>query len=297
MKVIKPTTMTSGALVSTTATETVLAWNSATSYALNDRALLTSTNLIYACIQTPCVNKDPATQPLYWSTVGPTNKWAMFDSQVSTATTATTTLTVVLDTGFVNSLAMVGLVGSSVTVSATDGAAGPTVYSTTVALDGAIILDWYQYFFEPFNTLSEIALTNIPTYTALRITATITGSSVAVGNLIFGTSYDLGMTEASPNIGIIDYSRKDTNSTTGVTTFAVRSYSKRMSVRSMIDTASLNKVQRVLTDVRATPCMWIGSDDTTTYAPLAIYGFYRDFSIDIAYATKCFCSLEIEGLT
>ena len=33
------------------------------------------------------------------------------------------------------------------------------------------------------------------------------------------------------------------------------------------------------------------------YAPIVVYGWYRDFGITIAYATRCMCSLDLEGLT
>jgi len=63
----------------------------------------------------------------------------------------------------------------------------------------------------------------------------------------------------------------------------------------MLPNTKLNKVQRVLADLRATPCAWIGTD-VAGYEPLTLYGFYRDFSIDVAYPTTSYCSLEIEGL-
>jgi hypothetical protein len=114
--------------------------------------------------------------------------------------------------------------------------------------------------------------------------------------LAIGSVYDLGITEYGAATGITDYSRKDTDAF-GTTTFTRRGFSKRMSARSLITTEQLNKTQRILSDLRATPCVWIGTPDTNTYSPLLIYGFYRDFSIDIAYSTQCHCSLEVEGLT
>jgi hypothetical protein len=96
-------------------------------------------------------------------------------------------------------------------------------------------------------------------------------------------------------VGIVDYSKKDTDAF-GVTTFTRRAYSKRMSAKMMLENAQINKVQRVLADLRATPCAWIGTD-VTGFEPLTVYGFYKDFSIDVAYATTSYCSTEIEGLT
>lgn len=110
-----------------------------------------------------------------------------------------------------------------------------------------------------------------------------------------GTFYTLGDTQYGASVGIIDYSRKETDAF-GVTTFVRRAYSKRMSAKLMLDNVQMNKVQRVLADLRATPCAWIGADDVT-YAPLVVYGFYKDFSIEVAYPTASYCSLEVEGLT
>jgi len=296
MKVIKPTAMTSAALVSTDATETNAEYNAATAYALDALCTMASTKRTYQCIQGPSTGNAPDTSPLWWADIGPSNKWSMFDSQVSTATTAATTLTVVLDTGYVNSLALIGVLGAAATISATDGAAGPSVYSRTIGLDGTVIGDWYQYFFEAFNQLGEVVLTDIPTYSALRLTVTVAGINVEVGQLLFGTVYDLGQTLAGATASITDYSRKDT-SALGVTTFVQRQFSKRMSARMMLTTAQINKAQRVLADIRATPCVWIGAEDTASYAPLVVYGFYRDFSIEIAYSAMSYCSLEVEGLT
>jgi len=53
-------------------------------------------------------------------------------------------------------------------------------------------------------------------------------------------------------------------------------------------------VKRLLSQYRATPIVYIGAD---AYASTILYGYYKDFSIDIAYPTISICSLELEGLT
>ena len=272
MKVVKPTVITSAMLVSTSAVELYGAWNAATVYALNAYCTLASSNRIYQCIQGPSTNNAPATSPLYWADVGPMNQWAMFDDKISTATTAPASLTVVLDTGFINSLALFGLVGATATITATNGAGGPVVYSATIGLDGTIVADWYQYFFEPFVQLGSLVLTNIPPYSALRLTVTVTGSTAAIGNLVVGTSYDLGDTQLGATVGIMDYSQKTTDAF-GNTTFAKRAYSKRNSVQVMFDNGQMTKVQSVLEGLRATPCVWIGVDDAKFLA-LLVFGLH-----------------------
>jgi hypothetical protein len=220
----------------------------------------------------------------------------MFDDQVSTSTISATPLTVVLDTGLCNSLALFGLVGNELDVTITDGSGGPTVYDETISLDGTFIYDWYQYFFEPYVQVEEVVLTDLPPYANARMTVTLSGSgNVQVGQLVWGTQYELGDAEYGATVGIIDYSRKDTDEF-GTTTFVERNFSKRMTARLMLDTAQIARVQQVLARVRAKPSVWVGVPDDVLFRPLTVYGFFRDFSIDIAYPTKSYCSLEIEGL-
>jgi hypothetical protein len=284
-------------ILSSNATEAYSAWLVGTTYAKNAK-VDHGTNYFNSLVNSNTGN-DPDTSPTFWENIGPDNKHAMFDGQVSTETTkATSPLTVTIACGIVNSVALIGLTGSSVTISVTDNGASPPVYTRTVGLDGTIILDWYMYFFEPFVQLGEVVLTDLPPYALGRITMTLSGGgAVAIGELIVGTVYVLGAvgTEQGATVGIIDYSRKDTDPDTGVTTFTRRAYSKRMSGQFLVANNQINGVQRILADIRAVPSVFIGSE-LTDYAPLVVYGFYRDFSIDIAYPTQSWCRVEVEGL-
>jgi hypothetical protein len=295
MKVIKPVALSDALFVSSTAPEADYAvYVPATNYAVGNRVIYN--HVVYESVQTPNTGNTPGLFPLFWAVVSPTNRWAMFDSEVSTQTALASPLTVVIKPGYVNSLALFGLEGTQLAVTMRDGAAGPVVYSKTVSLDGTIIADWYQYFYEPSVQKGEAVLTDLPPYADGHITVSITGGgTVKCGTLLVGTVYPLGDTQYGAQAGILDFSRKDTNATTGVTTFTKRKFSKRMSASMMLDNGQLNKVQRVLADLRATPCAYIGTD-FEGYEPLTIFGFYRDFSLDIAYPTTSLFSLEIEGL-
>jgi hypothetical protein len=297
MKVIKPVTVTDAMILSSNATEAYSAWLVGTTYAKNakvDHGIHYFNSLVNAN-----TGNDPDTSPTFWENIAPDNKHAMFDGQVSTETTkATSPLTVTVACGIVNSVGLIGLTGSSVTITVRDNGASPPVYTRTVGLDGTIITDWYMYFFEPFVQLGEVVLTDLPPYLNGQITMSLSGGgAVAIGELIVGTVYSLGdeALDQGATIGIIDYSRKDTDPDTGVTTFTRRAFSKRMSGQFLVDNVDMNGVQRILADIRAVPSVFIGSEETT-YAPLVVYGFYRDFSIDIAYPTKSWCRVEVEGL-
>ena len=295
MKVIKPRAFNPSMLVSTTATELVPAWSSATTYAAGDRVHVGG--YVYEGLAAANTNNAPATSPSWWVRVGPDNRSAMFDGQVSTATTqATGPLTVVLDTGYSGAVGLVGLAGTSVDITVTDGAGGPQIYSRSIKLDSSIVANWFDYFFEEFDLSGEVVVTDMPPYNDARMTVSINGTNVACGAIVFGTPYSIGDIEHGATAGITDYSRKDTDEY-GTTTFVQRAYAKRMNTRMLIPNGQLRKVQRILSDLRATPSMWIGSEDAQTYSPLIVFGWYRDFSIDIQYPTHSYVSLEVEGLT
>jgi hypothetical protein len=295
MRVIKPVTFNAGThLVSSTAVESAAAWAVGTTYAKD--AVVDFGTFYWISLVNSNTGNQPDTSPTQWALVGPDNTHAMFDEQVSTATASTSPLTVVLTPGSVNALALLGLVGDQVVVTVTDGAGGPTVYTKTVSLDGTLIADWYQYFYEPYVQISEVVLTDLVPISTARLTIALTGTgTIKIGNSSFGTQYAIGDAEYGAGLGIIDYSKKETDEF-GITTFVRRDFSKRLSARLMLENAQINRVSRLLSDLRATPAVWILADDTQ-YQAGTVYGFFRDFQVEIAYPVQSFVSLEIEGLT
>lgn len=300
MKVIKPVPITDANFVSSTVAETDhAAWSAATTYAIGDRVILTTGyHMVYESLQAGNLNHHPATDtssPPFWIEVSPTNRWAMFDAATSTASTAATSMSVVVTPGLVAGLALLDLTGVSLTVTVRDGVAGPVVYTATESLEFSEVADWYDYFYAEFQQREEVVLTNLPIYSTCAITVEITGPTVSIGTMAVGASYELGDVQTGATAGILDFSRKETDSF-GTTTFVPRAFSKRANVSLVVQNGGLNRLQRILSGLRATPAVWIGSGDPT-YGPLVVYGFYKDFSITIAYASHSLCSLDIEGLT
>lgn len=297
MKVIKPVTFTSSMLVSSTATESTANYNSATPYAKD--AEVNYSNSIYVSLQASNLNKTPGAtgSEAWWIRKSANNIYAMFDEFVNTQTTGTSPLTVVFRPQMlINSLALINISNATEGyIKIQDGVGGPIIYEKTINLDSTPILDWYMYFFEPFNLSTQIILTDIPPYSDPVITVELrSGSSVSLGNCVAGSVYDLGLTQYGATAGIRDYSTKETNSF-GITTFVKRSFSKRMDANLFVPKEKLRITQRVLEELRATPSVWIGSEDAD-YEMLTVYGYYRDFNTEINYPTYSLCSLEIEGL-
>ena len=294
MKVIKPTTFVESMLISSTATETYAAWAAGTTYAEGARVRYGAR--VYQSLAAGNVGNTPSNSPASWANIGPTNTMAMFDDEVSTSTTAASSLTVVVAPGLVNSMALVNLAGSSVTITVTDGAGGPTVFSRTIDLDGTIIGDWYQYFFEPYVQKSELTITDLPPYANARVTVTLTAAgSVGIGNLVFGTIYELGETQMGASLGTDDYSAVTTDEF-GITTLVRRNSAKRSDLQLLVARNQMRKVFQVLDDLRATPCVWIPSPSDQD-APLSVYGIRSSFRIVVEYPNHVLCTLEIKGMT
>lgn len=295
MKVIKTIQFQTSMLLSTNATETVAAWVAGTNYPKD--AEVNYLNSIYVSLQAANLGKTPDTEPTWWLRKSANNSYSMFDEFVNTRTVKASPLTVqVKPGGIFNSVAFFNLVGvKTIALSITDGVGMPEVYSQSFDLDDTVIIDWYMYFFEPYDLRTDFVVLELPPHINGVINCTFSGDTTQeVGNMVFGNLYEIGKTQYGATLGIRDYSSKNTNAF-GITTFTQRAFSKRMEANVYVENSNLRYVQKLLEEVRAVPSVWIGSSEQG-YDVLNVYGYYRDFNIEIPYPNNSFCRLEIEGL-
>ena len=282
-------------LDSSNATEDYPAWNISTTYA-KDNIVVYQTGLYQSLVNSNTGN-TPNLDAVSWVYYGPSNTCAMFDGQIWTQTISTTPLTVtVIPNAYFNSVALLSVNAISATVEVVDSTG--TLFNQTYNLDETIIADWYQYFFEPYTLKTDLIVDNIPPSLSAELTVTLTNSAgvdVRIGELKFGSLYNLGDTLYGVNLGITDYSIKETDGF-GVTTFIERSFSKKISANVLCDNDNLTYITSVLQSLRATPTVWFISKEKR-YRPTIVYGYARDWSIDIAYIEKSLLNIEIEGLT
>lgn len=134
MKFIRPNAIDDTRLVSSSVPEADFApWNAATAYALGDQVIRATTHRIYKRAVAGTTATAPENDLVNWAAAGPTNRWKMFDGKLSRITTAADSITVVLAPGRLNSLSLLGVDAS--TVSVTLEAGGETVYTATLDLD------------------------------------------------------------------------------------------------------------------------------------------------------------------
>ena len=171
---------------------------------------------------------------------------------------------------------------------------------TTTLLNTIAVIDWYTYFFEPIVRATDMVKTDlaaigVPPITTASVTVIVTyaGGTAKCGEVVMGLKFELGAMRWSPTIGIIDYSIKEADAF-GNYSITERAYSKRMSCELMIKNTVVDEVIRQLTLYRATPTVYVGSED---YSGLIIYGFYKSFEVVMPYPNFSECNIEIEGLT
>ncbi len=279
MKVLAPLDVAAGRLVSSSVPfDDYPLWSAGMSYGIGARVIRAGQVSIYESVTDANSGNDPAIDAANWLAIGTANRWAMFDNALGSATMATGSIVVVLETfGAVDTLAVLDTNAPSVRVRLIDGAT--TLYDLTQAPMGSM----------------PLIFSELPTHPTARITLTIAVAAgpVDVGTVITGLLAELGLTEKGPTIGITDFSRRETDDF-GVTTIIERGWAKRMTARAMLPSTEVDAVQARLAALRGRPSLWIAEDG---YDALTILGFYKDFSIDLVAGSVSYCSLTIEGLT
>ncbi len=275
---------------------TYTVYNGATSYAALARVIDPTAHRVYESVQG--TNSGHAlTDPLWWTDAGPTGRWAPFDQSTGTYASRTGSMTVELATSKISGLVVMET--DAVSVNATMTVAGVEVYNKTrtTNVGGALITNWWRYFFEPIGKRSYVLFLDLPVYptATLKITWTAKNATTTVkcGVCAVGRPINLGITEAGVETGIKDFSDKVVDKF-GVTTFVRRSFSRIMKLRVLFPRGAAAALQDKLAQYRGIMCVWIGEE---TIGSTVIFGIYNSFKVnlevegdDIAYG-----SLEIEG--
>lgn len=250
---------------------------------------------IYQSREANNLGNFPPTSPLKWTEVGPTNRWAAFDESGGTMVQASSPIEFSVSGDRLGSVALLEMSATSVRVRASSMVDG-TYFDREYPLpDRAVVTNWYEYLYALIDRQSELVITDIPPISGSTYTVTVSGSGiVSLGTFVLGNRTEFGFTQYSASIGIIDYSRKDVDAF-GRAQLARRRFSKRMDVQVVMDPGVTDSVNRLLADMRATVALFVAASGS--YESLTIFGFYRDYNIEIAFPTQTLLSLQIEGIS
>jgi len=227
-------------------------------------------------------NYSPATSS-DWRQVGFTNKWRVFDRSSTTRSKQADSMFWRIRPGRIcTHAAVIGMVGATVVRLVVANAQDQTIYDKTVDLIGInnLIAD------QVFSDLPQVLNCDLLFYV-------YGGSSLAVSEIVFGAGVKLGAgVHQGAAIQFQDYSRKEFDEF-GEAILVPRPFARRASFEMTIERSDIDTVMTTLESLRARPCLWIGHPH---YRATTIYGFFKDFSVDIAYATRALCSMVIEGM-
>jgi hypothetical protein len=299
MKVIKPITVTDAILASSTIPEPdtgETAWTAGT-YTLGTRRILTSTHKIYEVVADPSTSDNPldgiAATPATWIEVQPTNRWAMFDNVNSTVSTSDN-LTVSLTPGKVAAgLAAFGVSAESVNITCVSASAGEVYNRNIGMLNNDAVSDWYTYFFEPIISIDQFILTDIPAYSDLTTTITLSGTNNKIGTLVVGNVIDLGVALYGTNWQGLDFSKKERDQFGNVVLSQGRT-ADRLDYNIHTDKGRFGYVKQQLRLLTGVPSVWIGNPYDVNDGT-AVFGYYVDNQINISNPSKLDVSITVES--
>lgn len=294
MEILNPMTVTDAMLTSNiTITETI--WSAGT-YTVGTQRYKGTT--LYEVI-VASTSDDPEVgvlaDPPTWSNIGSINKWKMFNEIVGDQSTRSTPIEVtIVPTSVCNMVALINIEASSVAITVTDDVDG-LVYSESQDTSYIGVIDWWEYYFLPYDSLTDMIFTDLPSYIGadIKVTITQTGGTAKCGELVLGQSKFIGYTQFGTSLGIIDYSKKETDSL-GRFIITPKAFSKRIDFDLDLDTNAVSAVQKYLSDNRTRPMVWIG--DPVVPATI-VYGFFKNFSIVLSNPASAGCTIQVEGLT
>ena len=303
MQLIRPTDIPPNALgdtdavltASNVATDDAPEYNNSTSYSIGDQVIvLGTTQRLYEALQAS-TGSFPPDNPTDWNDLGAINRWKMFDGGTNTQTSNPDSIEVTLDPeGVTNSFSLFNINGAEVQVTLTDPVEGVVFDKTYNLIDNTTVVNWYSYFFEPIARITQLTDLSLPAYkgATVDIALTETGADVDFGLAVIGQQAEIGTTVFGTSVGIRDFSRKEVDEF-GNFTIVERRFFRTADYDVRIDTPKVAFVQKILSDRRAKPTVYIGTEDNPE---TIVYGYYRDFDIVLSNPAVSNGTIEVEGL-
>lgn len=298
MRVIDPIVITDAILTDSNVPENdFAAWNVLTAYSTGNKVILTSTHRIYEAVRATTGN-DPATDDgTNWLDIGATNRYRAFDGSIEGATQQNDTIKYEFTlTKTLSGIAALSISAAVLKVSIDDPVEGPVDEIEINLIDTTEVFDWFTYFYNPLTQQRDVILSELPMFAGNIVTFELTGSGLlSLGELVLGDDKSLGISTTGTGLSIEDFSIKSKDDF-GRTFILERSFANTVTFEFAIPTTGAGRVRRILSDLRARPAVYF-TDPNQIALGGTVYGFPRDFRINLQTPTVAFATLEIEGLT
>ena len=261
----------------------------------------------YKSLQAGNLNNSPrkASGAAWWQETGASNKWAMFDGSVTSQSVGTTITVRIRTPAYFDTVALLNVKGGTYTITTLTSALATTYTTGAVSLTSTA---WPSDPADPYaitlmtqttEQLENVFITGLNLsltgsyYVDITIAAAKAASMSAIGACLIGNSVYFGGAVYGASVGIQDYSVIDQDEF-GNYSIVPRTFSKKGSFTVYIVATTIDKVFELLTRLRSTPCLYMGSSGTTS---TVIYGFPSEWSIVLEQPTYYVLNIEIRGLT
>lgn len=165
------------------------AWVSAGTYTAGQECIRVATHKVYiAKLDHTGRTTAPEDDTTYWDEDRNTLRWALFDDYSNTKSRDVTSMTYVLQPGFMNGVALYGLEGSAYSMVIKDEPAGTVIMSESGDLYEQAA-GFYELLYTPLRQLTQLSFDDVPLAPEAEVTITITSSTgqpVAIGTLKVG---------------------------------------------------------------------------------------------------------------
>lgn len=299
MRMIESIPVTPGMMTSSTVPEDEFpVWQSTETYPLGGKVI--QNHRVYESVQAGNVSHNPAADVTrtWWVDIGATNRWRAFDGRLAPPTSQAETISYVITLNKrIDSVAMFGLLGSTVRI-ITRNSGGVVQYDETFNLASArLITGWWDYYFQEFQVTPSKIIYDVPAFLGWTIEITIEGGgTLAVGEILLGNNIVLGETLVDTAVGFRDFSLKERDQWGGWE-IVERGYSRTVDFRFTLPQDDVDRVYRAILRNRARMCVFSAGPDTDKYGT-TVLGFVNEDGLDIPVTTHhCFATLSVEGLT
>ena len=286
-----------GTLLSTNVVdETYPEWAAGT-FTRGDKVILDSS--IYEVVASttdtpPDIGSVPSVGvPASWLRLGYVNSLRMFTGtrdSVSTSDIGNITTTFTSANNYYNQVALLGLVGQSVTITVLNSA-DEVQQVKTVGLVDAGIENWFDYFFAPFNQIESVVLADLVYIPNGKIKVEIEGTPAACGRVVLGSAVDIGIMNEGSTVGLLTFSRFERDG------FGHLTVNEGRTVNTASFTASVEKslvdfTLKTLRNAGGKIALYIGAEGMEA---TIILGIAEEPRINYSSFTLCDLTLEVEG--
>ena len=233
----------------------------------------------------------PEVGSIVWKDLGYTNKYKLLDDSLTSQTVVDGNMEMSFITTKIDSIYLFRLIGTSVNVTVTQIDTDTEICNQTTSLISKNSGGTFRgYFFNDFTFVTKF-FSEVPINFNVRIDITIFGTTTKCGLVGIGRSDDFGATLYGAKVGMLDFSKKETN-TNGESYFVEGNYKPTNSLTIDLPSNRTDYIVEQLQGLRAKPVIWKGSDYTSTI----IFGIFNDWTVVFSTPTITRININLESL-